>query len=345
MAMGASKLRERRQLRLSVLPPASPPPFTYQEHPFGGLPSTPTGSVGPVVERLAELEKGGVLGHGAGGTVYMARHRRTGAELAVKALRLHDGGGAALREAYVHLGVAAAAPDHAHVVRLHGVFPRPSCGDQFLCLVLEYVPNGSLGDVLRRRGRLPEHAIAGVARCVLRGLHHLHRLGIVHGDVKPSNLLVGRHGEVKIADFGAGKVLRRRLDPCASYVGTAAYMSPERFDPEAYSGDYDPYAADVWSLGVAILELYLGHFPLLPEGQRPDWAALMCAICFGEAPEPPAAASEEFRDFVARCLEKKAGQRASVAELLEHPFVAGRDAAGAQQALAALVAEAEQGDL
>lgn len=214
-------------------------------------------------------------------------------------------------------------------------------------LALELMPGGSLAGLLRRLGRpMGERPIAAVARQALLGLEALHALRIVHRDLKPSNLLLGADGEVKIADFGAGKVLRRRLDPCASYVGTAAYMSPERFDPEAYSGDYDPYAADVWSLGVAILELYLGHFPLLPVGQRPDWAALMCAICFGEAPEMPAAASEEFRDFVSRCLEKKAGRRASVGELLEHPFIAERDAADAQRSLAALVAEAEQsGDL
>ncbi|XP_039789879.1 mitogen-activated protein kinase kinase 10-like, partial [Panicum virgatum] len=330
MAKGATKLRERRQLRLSVLPPASPPPFTYQEHPFGGLPSTPTGSVGPVVERLAELEKGGVLGHGADGTVYMARHRRTGAELAIKALRLRDGGGAALREAYVHLGVAAAAPDHAHVVRLHGVFPRPSCGDQFLCLVLEYVPNGSLGDVLRRRGRLPEHAIAGVARCVLRGLRHLHRLGIVHGDVKPSNLLVGRHGEVKIADFGASRHVSMRA---AGAVGTHAYMSPERMDPEGF-GAASPLAAvdfssDVWALGVVLLECHAGRFPLVASGERPDWAALAVAVCIGDEPDVPVAATPEFTSFVRRCLEKEWRKRATVVELLDHPFVSGNPPCGA----------------
>ena len=170
--MGTAKLRERTKLRLSVLPPASPPPFMYQEHPFGGLPSWPPGSPDPVIDSLTELESVGVLGHGADGTVYKARR------------------------------------DHPHVVRLHGVFPGnpAACSDQqLLRLVLEYVPGGSLGDVLRRCGRLPEDAIAGVARHVLRGLRHLHRLGIVHGDVKPSNLLVGRHGEVKIADFGASR--------------------------------------------------------------------------------------------------------------------------------------------
>nr|XP_034594502.1 mitogen-activated protein kinase kinase 10-like [Setaria viridis]TKW41029.1 hypothetical protein SEVIR_1G286800v2 [Setaria viridis] len=307
-----AKLRERRQLSLSVVPPALPPPITYQEHPFGGMDTTPPGSSGPVIESVAELEKG--------------------AELAIKALRVRDGGGAALREADVHLRVAAAAPDNPHVVRLHGVFPGAACGDEFLCLVLEYVVNGSLGDVLRRCGRLPEHAIAGVARCVLRDLRHLHRLGIVHGDVKPSNLLVGRHGEVKIADFAASHHVsaagRAHSEPAA--MGTCAYMSPERLDPEGFGAGPPSAAADfssdVWALGVVLLECHMGRFPLVAAGERPDWEALVVAVCFGGAPEVPVAATPEFRSFVRRCLEKDWRRRPTVEELLGHPFVSGSPA-------------------
>ncbi|EAY89095.1 hypothetical protein OsI_10584 [Oryza sativa Indica Group] len=336
-------VRQRRHLPHLTLPldhfALRPPPAPQQQQQPAVAPSTSSDV------RLSDFERISVLGHGNGGTVYKARHRRGCPAQQPLALKLFASGDlSAAREAEI-LRLAADAP---HVVRLHAVVPSAAGGvEEPAALALELMPGGSLAGLLRRLGRpMGERPIAAVARQALLGLEALHALRIVHRDLKPSNLLLGADGEVKIADFGAGKVLRRRLDPCASYVGTAAYMSPERFDPEAYSGDYDPYAADVWSLGVAILELYLGHFPLLPVGQRPDWAALMCAICFGEAPEMPAAASEEFRDFVSRCLEKKAGRRASVGELLEHPFIAERDAADAQRSLAALVAEAEQsGDL
>ena len=331
--------REKRlpPLHLSLNVPSRPavqePAFRHANPPLAAPPpasSTPLARSSQF--RLADFDRLAVLGRGNGGTVYKVRHRETGALYALKVL--HQGDAA---EADI-IGRTASP----FVVRCHSVLPAAS-GD--VALLLELADGGSLDSVRSRRGAFPEPALAEAAAQALSGLAYLHARRIVHLDIKPANLLATAAGEVKVADFGIAKVLSRAGDHCTSYVGTAAYMSPERFDPEAHGGHYDPCAADVWSLGVAILELYLGHFPLLPEGQRPDWAALMCAICFGEAPEPPAAASEEFRDFVARCLEKKAGQRASVAELLEHPFVAGRDAAGAQQALAALVAEAEQGDL
>ncbi|GJM86508.1 hypothetical protein PR202_ga02374 [Eleusine coracana subsp. coracana] len=265
--MALARLRERRHLGLSVLPQASPA-YLYKEHPLGDMPSTPPDS-------LAELERVAVLGHDAGSTVYKARHRRTGAMLAVKGLR--GGDDAALHEAEMHLRVVATAPDHPHVARLLCVFPG---GDhhQLLCLVFEHAPAGSLADELRRRcGRLDERAIAGVAKCVLRGLCHLHRLG----DVKPSNLLVvaGPYGGevVRIADFGASRLVCDKStahSTCTTFAaGTCAYMSPERLDPEGFGVVPGcDFAGDVRALGVVLLELDMprGQVPASGAGERPD---------------------------------------------------------------------------
>ncbi|CAN1331840.1 Mitogen-activated protein kinase kinase 7 [Linum perenne] len=98
-------------------------------------------------------------------------------------------------------------------------------------------------------------------------------------------------------------------------------MSPERFDPDSYGGNYNRYAADIWSLGLTLLELYMGHFPFLPPGQRPNWSSLMCTICFGEGPPLPEEALVEFKDFIKCCLQKDSSQRLMVTELLAHPFV------------------------
>ncbi|KAL6909456.1 hypothetical protein ACP4OV_001737 [Aristida adscensionis] len=329
----ALTIRERRlpQLHISLdlhscafrhpnAAPAAPAPAP--------APSTSAAWAGEL--RLSDLERLAVLGRGNGGTVYKVAHRRTAALYALKVLHGADPGAAsevdALRRA-----------DSPHVVRCHGVIPA-GAGD--VALLLELAEGGSLDAVVARRGAFPEAALAEVAAQALAGLAHLHARRVVHRDVKPANLLAGAAGEVKIADFGIAKVLSRAGDHCAAYEGTAAYMSPERFDTERRR-HADPCAADVWSLGVTVLELFLGRYPLLAAGQKPTWAALMCAICFGEPPALPAgAASPELRGFVAACLRKDYTKRATVAQLLAHPFVAGRDASASKDALRRLVAGA-----
>ncbi|XP_072958121.1 mitogen-activated protein kinase kinase 10 [Typha angustifolia] len=299
-------VRERRHqqpLRLQLLPPS--PGFSSSPRPS---PSHVT------ADPLADLELLRVIGHGGGGTVHKVRHRRTCAVFALKLL--HVGSAAAVLEA--DLLPRLSSP---FVVRCHAVI----AGDRRLGLLLEYMAGGSLLDVLRRRGRLPEALIAAVARHVLLGLEYLHDVGVVHGDIKPSNLLVSRHGEVKIADFGASRVVGKAPggDTCG---GTCAYMSPERLDSEGFGGARDDgalFAGDVWALGVVVMECHVGRHPLVGEGERPDLAALMCAVCLGDTQTKAAAAtSPEMRSFVGRCLEKEWWRRGTVGELLGHPFVA-----------------------
>lgn len=277
----------------------------------------------PLIESLSDLDKLAVLGHGNGGTVYKVRHRNSSTVFALKVL-CFDCDTIAIRHQATREAEILKRVNSPHVVRCHGVFDGQS-GD--LCFATEYMDAGSLHDLLRIRRILPERVIAGLARRVLEGLKYLHGMRIVHRDLKPSNLLVNGLGEVKIADFGVSRVVAGDTcggggGCCDSYVGTCAYMSPERFDPDTCGGRYDGFAGDVWSLGVVLLECHVGRYPLISAGQRADWATLMCAICFGGPPEVPETASEEFESFIRRCLEKDWRRRATVQELLSHPFVA-----------------------
>ncbi|CAI5991867.1 unnamed protein product [Closterium sp. NIES-64] len=125
--------------------------------------------------------------------------------------------------------------------------------------------------------------------------------------------------QVKIADFGVSKELASTLAQCNSYVGTSAYLSPERINPPPGEG-YDGYLSDVWSMGLSLLELVIGRFPYVQAGQSADWMTLFGAIVFNEPPEAPGSCSPEFQDFIRCCLQKEPKKRKSAAELLEHPF-------------------------
>ncbi|XP_058079058.1 mitogen-activated protein kinase kinase 9-like [Magnolia sinica] len=311
-------IRDRRppNLKLPLPEPTSVGPTSRPRFPLPLPPTTTTTASSSNIDRLSDLERLTVLGHGNGGTVYKVRHRRTHAFYALKLV--HSDCDTTSRRQILREMDILRRTDSPYVVQCHGIFQK-SCGD--IAIVMEYMDSGTLESVLHRSGIFSENALASVSKQVLEGLSYLHSHKIVHRDIKPSNLLLNSKSEIKIADFGVSKIMCRTLDACDSYVGTCAYMSPERFDPDTYGGNYDGYAGDIWSLGLTLLELYIGHFPFLHPGQRPDWATLMCAICFGEPPSLPETASAEFRSFIKCCLQKDSSRRWTVAQLLTHPFV------------------------
>ncbi|KAB2000461.1 hypothetical protein ES319_D12G233400v1 [Gossypium barbadense] len=295
-------VRERRHqqgLRLSPPSPLAAADFRQRSH-YAALLSA-IGPTSPDIESLSDLEKLTVIGHGNGGTVYKVRNRKSSSVYALKVLRF-DQNAAVIRHQVACEAEILKRVDSQFVVKCLAVFDTIG-GD--LCFVMEHMEKGSLYDELRVRVKLPEDVVSVIAQRVVRGLQYLHGMQIV-----------------KIADFGVSKIVVGTRNACEACMGTCAYMSPERVDPERWDGgNADGFSGDVWSLGVVLLECLVGHYPLIGLGEKPDWAALICAICLGERLEIPETASPDFRSFVRRCLEKDWRKRGSVDELLGHPFV------------------------
>lgn len=317
-------VKDRRQLNLRLpLPehserrPRFPLPLPPSSLPNTASTNASTASTTTTIT-AADIEKVRVLGHGNSGTVYKVRHKRTSATYALKVVH-GDSDPINRRQILSEISILRRT-DSPYVVKWHGVLDK---GGGDIAILMEYMDKGTLESLVKSGVVFSEQMVAKIAYQVVQGLEHLHAHKIIHRDLKPSNLLVNRQMEVKIADFGVSKIMCRTLDPCNSYVGTCAYMSPERFDPDTYGNDgtYNGYSSDIWSLGLTLLELYMGHFPYLPEGQRPDWATLMCAICFGEPPSLPEYVSKEFRSFIECCLQKDSSKRWTATQLLSHPFL------------------------
>lgn len=259
---------------------------------------------------FTELERINRIGSGSGGTVYKVIHRPTGKLFALKVIYGHHDDSTRLqicREIEILRGV-----DNHNVVSCHEMEDR----NGEIQILLEYMDKGSLEGIHIPR----EPSLSKITRQILAGLCYLHKRKIVHRDIKPSNLLINSQGIAKIADFGVSRILDQTMDPCNSSVGTIAYMSPERINTDLNHGKYNGYAGDIWSLGVSILEFYLGRFPF-SVGRQGDWASLMCAICMSEPPEAPPSASPEFRNFIACCLQRDPRKRWAAQELLQHPFI------------------------
>ncbi|XP_031119619.1 mitogen-activated protein kinase kinase 5-like [Ipomoea triloba] len=286
------------------------PPSSAPSSAAAPMSSSSSSSDLPAPLNFSELERINRIGSGSGGTVYKVLHRPSGKLYALKVIYGHHDDSVRLqmcREIEILRDV-----DHPNVVKCHDM----SDHNGEIQVLLEYMDKGSLEGT-----HIPhEPALADLTRQILSGLCYLHRRKIVHRDIKPSNLLINSQRKVKIADFGVSRILAQTMDPCNSSVGTIAYMSPERINTDLNQGQYNGYAGDIWSLGVSILEFYLGRFPF-NGGRQGDWATLMCAICMSEPPEAPPTASREFRNFIACCLQRDPPKRWTVAQLMSHPFI------------------------
>ena len=136
----------------------------------------------------------------------------------------------------------------------------------------------------------------------------------MHRDLKPANVMLKKDGTVKIADFGISSQLESTAGLCETFVGTTCYMSPERLNGENYS-----YSADVWALGLILLELASGAYPY---ARTDSYFALLGCIMDGAAPTLPAGSgfSDAFGSLLSLCLDKVPQRRPASKDLLRHPW-------------------------
>ncbi|KAI4319857.1 hypothetical protein MLD38_033407 [Melastoma candidum] len=201
--------------------------------------------------------------------------------------------------------------DSPHIVGYSGCGVTQETDGPVFNLFLEYVPAGSLSEVIRKRGGLEEAAIARYAQQILVGIDYLHSRGIVHCDVKPSNILIGRGDCVKVADFGCSKSVG--MAPVA-IGGTPMYMAPE-----AACGAEQGCPADIWAFGCTIVEMATGKFPWT--GVHDPVSAIHKIVYSGELPEIRGCLSAHGRDFLGKCLRRNPKERWTAGQLLDHPFL------------------------
>ncbi|KAE8766231.1 mitogen-activated protein kinase kinase kinase NPK1-like [Hordeum vulgare] len=186
-------------------------------------------------------------------------------------------------------------------------------GDGSYQLFLEFAPGGSLAEQVASNGGLDERSVRGYALDVASGLTYLHAAGMVHGDVKSRNVVIGADGRAKLADFGCS---RKAASDVPIIGGTPAFMAPE-----VARGEEQGPAADVWALGCMVVEMATGRAPW--SGIDGNALAALHRIGYTEAvPEVPEWLSADGKDFLASCLVRQASGRCTAAQLLEHPFLA-----------------------
>ena len=160
---------------------------------------------------------------------------------------------------------------------------------------------------------IPESILSKITKQILLGLAYLHKeKHQIHRDIKPANILINADGIVKLTDFGISRTLEK--SQAHTFVGSRIYMSPERITGKKYS-----YPSDIWSVGLVIYELATGTQPY---GGGNDFLSQITKIV--EDPEPKLDEnifSKELCDFFEKTIKKEEEKRATIDELLKHPFI------------------------
>eukprot|EP00759_Apiculatamorpha_spiralis_P056535 PhF_6_TR819/c0_g1_i1/m.1246 len=124
-----------------------------------------------------------------------------------------------------------------------------------LSIVQQFMDLGSLEDIMKKKPKLPEFAVASITLQLFSALYEMSTVRKqLHRDIKPANILLSRQGEVKLADFGVASNIKTIGE--SSFIGTTTYMSPERIKGQRYS-----IPSDVWAVGLIAVECVLGHYP------------------------------------------------------------------------------------
>jgi serine/threonine-protein kinase len=251
------------------------------------------------------------LGEGGIGVVYRARDRKLGRDVALKMLRAGPWAADEERERFRRETAAMAQLRHPHIVPIFRQGEHQ--GQPYFTMSL--IEGGSLKEHLPQFQAGPRLAV-GLMVKVARAVHYLHEHNILHRDLKPHNILLGKDGEPYVSDFGLAKFLDTDLELTATGVvmGTRPYMAPEQ--AAGRTRQLTP-ATDVWALGVMLYELLAGRRPFTAAEDGGVREQILAA-------EPPTLTSSRpdlsrsLEAVVLKCLEKEAARRfASAGELAD----------------------------
>ena len=274
-----------------------------------------------------------ILGSGSYGEVRLCKERTTDHLYAVKIfskdmLRKKKGGSTETYFEDVKREIAVMKKLlHPNVLRLFEVLDDPNVNKMYL--ILEYMKKGDLINILQRNNPhansddamltggftpLSDLELWNIFRQVAAGIRYLHFQNIVHGDIKPQNLLVGEDGVVKIADFGIAKMLHASGQKLVDSSGTPAFMSPELFDT---GGSFSGQLADIWAIGATMFMLRFGAPPFIAK----NIVVLSNKIQNDPLIFPEGPLEEKLRDLLENMLVKNPNNRFTLQQVIMHPWM------------------------
>jgi ABC-type sugar transport system substrate-binding protein len=270
----------------------------------------PDDFVGKTIHEFEVLER---IGRGGMASVYRAHQPNINRDVALKVIRLaHDPDEDDFPKRFAHEAKLIASLEHIHILPIYEYGIQ---GDNAY-IAMRLLRGGTLTDLLRQ-GPLSLNRAADLFTQIARGLAYAHSKGIIHRDMKPSNILLDDSGNAYLTDFGLAKIIEGETDITKSgtVVGTPAYMSPEQL-----RGERIDHRSDIYSLGIVFYQMVAGK-PPFETGSSGEIVSLIYKH-LEEVPKPPSEHNPDIpagiEEIILRALSKKPEDRfQSVEEMLQ----------------------------
>ena len=207
---------------------------------------------------------------------------------------------------------------HPHIARLYEVIVT----ENLVWLVLEYCSGDELYNYLLEHGQLPVAKVQNIFAQLVGAVSYVHKQSCVHRDLKLENILLDRHENVKLVDFGFTREYEGRTNHLQTFCGTICYAAPEMLKGERYAGE----KVDVWSLGIILYALLCGELPFDDDDDSVTRTRIL-----NQEPAYPDHLPADALSLIKSLLSKRPLPRPCLADILAHPFLA--EHAPAQQAI------------
>ena len=262
-----------------------------------------------MVERIfsGKYEVQEEIARGGMGVLYRALDRKLNRQVAIKLLHAQFSGDPTFSERFLREARHMARLDHENIIRIHAVEEEQGS----LYLVMEYFPGKDLRHFIRSPERMSLRQTVTTCLQVINALAYAHEQGIIHRDIKPGNIMLDKHGKTKLGDFGIAAAMdEASITSTGSIIGTPEYMSPEQARGRRLDG-----RSDLYSLGMVLYEMLVGHTPYRDLPQTALLAQLISERDEIEF-EFPLKVPSELQEIVRTLLQRQPEQRPPDATIL-----------------------------
>ena len=263
------------------------------------------------IENFSKIYDGFIpleLGVGSYGRVYLVTHNITQKKYALKVINKHK-----LMQTYGTCQLMLNEIDihskinHPNIIRLYNFKET----DEEINILLEYAEGGNLFSLIQKENGFPEHIAYKYFIQMVNAVYFLHQNNIIHRDIKPENILIGENGVLKLCDFGWAKEIT--VNNRSTFCGTIEYMAPEIVGSEKYD-----FGVDVWSLGVLLYELLMGHSPFKSNKEKNVMIKIkQHDLVFDKNRN----LSENCINLINGLLDSNPATRFKIKDIFEHPFI------------------------